>query len=325
MTRSRGFVKKREAAENSATPLGREKYIKRSVKGLEGLIEIVNDIIDVLRADGQANRRRRDAGCSELLLVHLGVRRRSRMDDERLDVGNIGQQAEYLQVVDELLGRLSAALDLERENRDAAIREVLLVELMIRMVRHSRVIDLLDMRVLSEVVDNLECVLDVALDAQRQRLRALQQQEGIERRERSALIAQDQRADVRRKSCRADIFGKADAVVARVRLDELRELARGNPVELAAVDDDAAERRAVAADELRSRVDDDVRAILERAQLIRRRERAVDDERDVVLVRDVSDSLDVDEVGIRIADGLDVDDARVLLDSLLEDLSLIHI
>ena len=103
-------------------------------------------------------------------------------------------------------------------------------------------------------------------------------------------------------------------MVARVRLDELRELARGNPVELAAVDDDAAERRAVAADELRSRVDDDVRAILERAQLIRRRERAVDDERDVVLVRDVSDSLDVDEVGIRIADGLDVDNARVLLD-----------
>ena len=277
----------------------------------------------MLRADGQANRRRRDARCGELLLVHLGVRRRSRMDDERLDVRDIGQQAEDLQVVDELLGRLSAALDLERENRDAAIREVLLVELMIRMVRHSRVIDLLDMRVLGKVVDDLECVLDVALDAQRQRLRALQQQEGIERRERSALIAQDQRADVRRKSCRADILGKADAVVARVRLDELRELARGNPVELAA-DDDAAERRAVAADELRSRVDDDVRAILERAQLIRRRERAVDDERDVVLVRDVSDSLDVDEVGIRIANGLDVDDARVLLDSLLEDLDALR-
>lgn len=122
------------------------------------------------------------------------------MDDERLDVGDIGQQAEDLQVVDELLGRLSAALDLERENRDAAIREVLLVELMVRMVRKSRVIDLLDMRVLGEVVDDLECVLNVALDTQRQRLRALQQQEGIERGERRALIAQDQRADVRRKA-----------------------------------------------------------------------------------------------------------------------------
>lgn len=122
------------------------------------------------------------------------------MDDERLDVRDIGQQAEDLQVVDELLGRLSAALDLERENRDAAIREVLLVELMVRMVRKSRVIDFRDMRVLGEVVDDLECVLNVALDAQRQRLRALQQQEGIERGERRALIAQDQRADVRRKA-----------------------------------------------------------------------------------------------------------------------------
>ena len=43
-----------------------------------------------------------------------------------------------------------------------------------------------------------------------------------------------------------------------------------------------------------------------------------------MLVRDVSDSLDVDEVGIRIANGLDVDDARVLLDSLLEDLDALR-
>ena len=173
--------KKEELRRSSAAPLGREKYIKRSVQNLEGLVEIVNDIIDVLRADGQANRRRRDAGRSELLLVHLGVRRRSRMDDERLDVRDIGQQAEYLQVVDELLGRLSAALDLERENRDAAIREVLLVELMIRMIRESRMIDFRDMRVLGKVVDDLERVLNVTLNAQRQRLRTLQQQEGIER------------------------------------------------------------------------------------------------------------------------------------------------
>ena len=103
------------------------------------------------------------------------------MDDERLDVRDIGQQAEYLQVVDELLGRLSAALDLERENRDAAIREVLLVELMIRMIRESRMIDFRDMRVLGKVVDDLERVLNVTLNAQRQRLRTLQQQEGIER------------------------------------------------------------------------------------------------------------------------------------------------
>ena len=304
--------------------MGREKYIKRSVKGLKGLIEIVNDIIDVLRADGQADRRRRDARSGEFLLVHLGVRRRSRMDDERLDIRDIGQQAEDLEMVDELLGRLSAALDLEREDGDTAVREVLLVELVVRMIRQGRMVDLIDMRVLGEVVDDLEGVLDMALDAQRQRLRALQQQERVERRERCALIAQDQRADVRSEGRCADILGKADAVVARVRVDELRELARSDPIELAAIDEDTAERRAVAADELRGRVDDDVGAVLERAQLIRRRKRAVDDERDLVLVRDIGDSLDVDEVGVRVADRLDVDGTRILLDGLLEDLDALR-
>ena len=100
-------------------------------------------------------------------------------------------------MVDELLGRLSAALDLEREDGDTAIREVLLVELVVRMIRQSRMVDLRDMRVLGEVVDDLEGVLDMALDTQRQRLRSLQQQERVERRERCALIAQDQRADIR--------------------------------------------------------------------------------------------------------------------------------
>ena len=165
------------------------------------------------------------------------------MDDERLDVRNVGQQAEDLEVVDELLGRLSAALDLEREDGDTTVREVLLVELVVRMIRQGRMVDLIDMRVLGEVVDDLEGVLDMALDAQRQRLRSLQQQERVKRRERCALIAQDQRADVRSKGRCADILGKADAMVARVRVDELRELARSDPVELAAIDEDTADRR----------------------------------------------------------------------------------
>ena len=81
------------------------------------------------------------------------------MDDERLDIRDIGQQAEDLEMVDELLGRLSAALDLEREDGDTAVREVLLVELVVRMIRQGRMVDLIDMRVLGEVVDDLEGVL----------------------------------------------------------------------------------------------------------------------------------------------------------------------
>ena len=80
----------------------------------------------------------------------------------------------------------------------------------------------------------------------------------------------------------------------------------------------------MAADEFRSRVDDDIGTVFERTQLIRRRERAVNDKRDLMLMSDVSDSLDVDEVGIRIADGLNVNDACILLDSLFEDLDALR-
>ena len=43
-----------------------------------------------------------------------------------------------------------------------------------------------------------------------------------------------------------------------------------------------------------------------------------------MLVRDIGDSLDVDEVGIRVADRLDVDGTRILLDGLLEDLDAVR-
>ena len=43
-----------------------------------------------------------------------------------------------------------------------------------------------------------------------------------------------------------------------------------------------------------------------------------------MLVRDIGDSLDVDEVGVRVADRLDVDGTRILLDGLLEDLDALR-
>ena len=184
----------------------------------------------MLRADGEADGRRRDAGGEKLFFAHLGMRRGRRMDDERLDIGDVREQGEDSEVVDELLRRLGAALDFERENRDAAVREIFLVERMIRMALDGRMVDLFDMRVLREVVDDFQRVLDVALDAQRQRLDALQQQERIERRNRRARVTQQKRAQVDDKGRRADVFREAQAVIADVLLDEPREFARGRPV-----------------------------------------------------------------------------------------------
>ena len=60
-------------------------------------------------------------------------------------------------------------------------------------------------------------------------------------------------------------------------------------LKLPGVDHDAADRGAVAAEELRGRVDDDVGAVLDRPQQVGRRHGVVDHERHAGLVRDVGD------------------------------------
>lgn len=81
----------------------------------------------------------------------------------------------------------------------------------------------------------------------------------MQRSERCAGITQEDCTDLRDKGCRADVLCEADAVVAGVRLYEGRELARCPPCSnFTAVYDNAADRRAVTADELCSGMDNNV-------------------------------------------------------------------
>ena len=93
----------------------------------------------------------------------------------------------------------------------------------------------------------------------------------MERRERRAGIAEKYRADISHERRASRRVGKGYAVIARVRLGDPRVLSGLLPVE-AAVDDHAADRRAMTADELRRGVNDDVSAPLERSHEIRRSE-----------------------------------------------------
>ena len=108
-------------------------------------------------------------------------------------------------------------------------------------------------------------------------------------------------------------------MITGIRLDELRELARLFPVKLAALDDNAAKCRAVPADKFSRAVDDNIRAEFKRANLIGRGERVINDERDFMLVRNVGDGLNINERGVGIADGLDKNQARVVLNRRLEN------
>ncbi len=176
-----------------------------------------------------------------------------------------------------------------------------------------------DLRNGLQVVDDLQGVLDVALDAQGQGLRALQQQERRERGQGGAGVAQQDGAHAGHERGSAKRLVEVEAVVGRIRLGQGRELARHlGPVEVAAFDDHAAEGGAVAADELGRGFDHDVGAVLQRTEQVRGGEGVVHDHRKVVLVRDGGDGLEVRQVGVRVAEGLEVDELGVLLDGVLE-------
>ena len=126
----------------------------------------------------------------------------------------------------------------------------------------------------------------------------------------AAEIAQGLGPQLHQVAVRPERLVELQTVVGRRRIRDDREPPVG-PVERARLDDDPADAGAVAADELGRRVDHDVGAPLDRAAQVRRRERVVDDQRQVVLVRDGRHGLDVQDVPARVADGLAEERLRV--------------
>ena len=174
------------------------------------------------------------------------------------------------------------------------------------------------LRVLAEVLNYLQRVEYVALNTQREGFQTLEEYECVERRDSSAGVAQEDSSDVGHESCRANCVREADAVVGWVRLGDPCVSAGLLPVEVAAVYDNAADRCSVAADELCSGVYHDVSAVLDRAEQVRSCKGAVNYQRDTVLVSDLCEGLDVGYVGVRVAQGLNVQRLGVLVDSRLE-------
>ena len=194
------------------------------------------------------------------------------------------------------------------------MREVPLVDFMVRVVGQGGMIDLRDLRMLREEVHDLQRILHMTLDTQGQRLKPVDEVERTLRCDCRARVAQDESADIDNECDGVERIDEAHAVIARVRVGEVREASRCLPVKLSAVDDHAAEARAVSAEELRRGVHNDVRAVLDGAQEVGRGKGVVDDDRHALRVRCLCDRLDVDEVGVRVADGLDKDALRIRTD-----------
>ena len=191
------------------------------------------------------------------------------------------------------------------------------------MVGQARVAHAGNLRVLGEELDNLLSVFHMAIQAERKGFDTLQQQEGVERRNGSAFVAKQNRANVDGVCCGAG--GHKREAVARVLFGKLRELAALGPVELAAIHNHAAESRTMTTDELGGRMHHDIGTVFNGANQIRRTEGIVDHQRNLVLVGDFGDSVDIRNVGMRVAEGFDKDELRVALDSGFDALEVVSV
>ncbi|OUE07412.1 hypothetical protein CMsap09_00590 [Clavibacter michiganensis] len=223
----------------------------------------------------------------------------------------MGHAAEQAHRVGERLGRRLAAREREREHGSLPVGQVPQRQLVGRARREPRVVDRRHLRPPLQEARHRERVRRVPLDAQRQGLDALPQEERAERRGRRAEPGRDDLAGVRDEGTAAVAVGPAGAAEGALGLGQVREELRPRgPVEGAAVDDHAAEHRSVSREELARGVHHHVGAVLDRAEQVRGRERVVDHERQAVPVRDVRDAREVEQVVLRVRDGLAEQHAR---------------
>src|ERR1700676_4794560 len=96
--------------------------------GLQRLIDVPEDIIERFQSDRQPNHFRRNTGGALLFLVELAMRRRRRMDDQRLGIADIGQMRQELDRLDESHAGRGASFnakskDASRTSREVALRQ----------------------------------------------------------------------------------------------------------------------------------------------------------------------------------------------------------
>ena len=166
----------------------------------------------------------------------------------------------------------------------------------------------------------------MALDPQRNRLDALQQQESAHGRQNGTRGPQVNTAAARDVRRLLEMFGIDQIVIREVRLSEHREtLSVLHPGEPAAIDDDSAERRAVPAHELRQRMHHNVCAVFDRPQQDGRCDRIVDDKRNAVIVGHARERLEVTNVSRRISDAFAKDAACFVIDQPFDGVGLIRL
>ena len=275
--------------------------------GGECLVDVGEDVVDVLDADGEAYEFGGDASGGLLFGGELGMGGSGRMNGEAAGVADVGQVGEQLKLVDKLLTGLGATFDAEDDHGAAFAAEVLLVEGVHWIGLEAGEADPLNGVVRLKVCGDGVGVLAVALHAEGQGLDALEELPGIIGCDAGAEVAEGAGAHAQDVSegreGLGEIMAPAEAVVAFVGFVVEGEVAVF-PVEGAGVDDDAADAVAVTAEPLGQRVNNDGGTVPDGVGQVRRGESAVDDEWDAVVGGDGGDGFEIGDVESGVADGL---------------------
>ncbi len=178
------------------------------------------------------------------------------MDHQRLGITDIGQMRNHRQRLDKAATGgagviIGTGLDTEADHRACALRQQLIGQCVIGMLRHGRVPDpgnaLLIRHGLFQEGQHCGGIFLMSLHTDRQGFDALQQGKGSMRVERRTDITQPLGAQLHAECLRAELFPEIEAVIAGIWLGNRWELATGTPVEGTAIDNSPTHGNAVPA------------------------------------------------------------------------------
>ncbi len=112
------------------------------------------------------------------------------MDDEGADIADIGEMAGQFHMVDEMFRRLIASLEAKAEDASETVAQILLRQSVGRMILQAGIVDMGNLRMGLKPMGQRQGIVDMPLHAERECFDSLQKEEGIERAECGAEIAQ---------------------------------------------------------------------------------------------------------------------------------------
>ena len=252
-------------------------------------------------ADGEAHEIFGYACSLQLLGRELAVRGGSGMENAAARVGDMRFLRDELKRFHKFRRLLYVALNAEAEHAARAVGQIFLRERMVFVIGQGGVQHPVDLRVFGKVCRRLCRIGGMPLHAKRERIAAQPAQKGVLRAHDGAQIAHHLRAALGRE-LRGGEIGVYQTVVAFVRFVEGGVALVPLEIEVAAVHDDAAERRRVPVEIFRRGMHDDVHAPIEGLAQHGGRERIVVRIHDAVLLGDVRDLFKINDFNGRVGD-----------------------